>query len=194
MPLASILASARTAIKAACPPGSIAIDGTLGNGHDTLFLAECVGPTGHVYGFDIQRAAIEQTSARLREAGQHEQVTLYHTSHHLMAEQLPYAVKGQINAVMFNLGYLPHGDKQVITQPETTLEALKTAAEWLAPGGIISVCLYTGHPGGAEESAAVIAWARSLAPQAYQVMWQQMINRNHAPSLLLLEKRIKKRV
>ncbi|MFC7441922.1 class I SAM-dependent methyltransferase [Laceyella putida] len=193
MILPSILSSARTAVKASCPPGSIAVDGTLGNGHDTLFLAECVGPSGHVYGFDIQQAAVERTDTRLSEAGQRKQVTLFHASHHLIAELLPREAKGRIRAFMFNLGYLPHGDEQVITQPDTTLEALRTAADWLAPGGIISVALYTGHPGGPEEATAVIDWARSLPPQDYQVMWQQMINRNKAPSLLLLEKRTKKR-
>ncbi|AUS09796.1 16S rRNA (cytosine(1402)-N(4))-methyltransferase [Laceyella sacchari] len=194
MILPSILASAHAAVKAACPPGSIAVDGTIGNGHDTLFLAECVGPTGHVYGFDIQQAAIERTHTRLQQAGRRERVTLFHTSHHLLAEHLPDDTRGLVRAFMFNLGYLPHGDEQVITQPHTTLHALEAASSWMATGGILSVALYTGHPGGAEEARAVIDWARSLPAHAYQVMWQQTINRNHAPSLLLIEKKhVKKR-
>ena len=44
-------------------PGDSAIDATVGTGEDTVFLAECVGKTGHVYGFDIQRAAIEEAKA-----------------------------------------------------------------------------------------------------------------------------------
>lgn len=35
-------------------PGDHAIDATMGNGYDTLFMAELVGKTGHVYSFDIQ--------------------------------------------------------------------------------------------------------------------------------------------
>ena len=41
------------------------VDGTLGNGHDTVFLAKLVGPNGHVYGFDIQEQAIVSTKKRL---------------------------------------------------------------------------------------------------------------------------------
>lgn len=44
-------------------PGDIAVDATMGNGHDTLFMAECVGKTGLVYAFDIQAQAIEATSS-----------------------------------------------------------------------------------------------------------------------------------
>ena len=38
-------------------PGDLVIDATAGNGHDTLFLAECVGPAGKVLAFDVQAAA-----------------------------------------------------------------------------------------------------------------------------------------
>ncbi len=37
--------------------GDIVIDATMGNGHDTQFLAELVGENGHVYAFDIQESA-----------------------------------------------------------------------------------------------------------------------------------------
>ena len=32
--------------------GDIAVDFTMGNGHDTEFLSKTVGPTGHVFAFD----------------------------------------------------------------------------------------------------------------------------------------------
>lgn len=50
--------------------------------------------------------------------------------------------------VAFNLGYLPGGEKQVITRSETTLLALEAAKRILAPGGLISIVVYLGHPGG----------------------------------------------
>ncbi len=34
--------------------GDIAIDATTGNGHDTLFLAQCIGKTGAIFAFDVQ--------------------------------------------------------------------------------------------------------------------------------------------
>lgn len=50
--------------------------------------------------------------------------------------------------VAFNLGYLPGGDKATITKSETTLQALEAAKRMLAPGGLISLVVYVGHPGG----------------------------------------------
>ena len=37
-------------------PGDFVIDATMGNGHDTAFLAELVGPSGEVFAFDIKRS------------------------------------------------------------------------------------------------------------------------------------------
>jgi hypothetical protein len=50
--------------------------------------------------------------------------------------------------VAFNLGYLPGGDKTIITKPETTLIALEAAKGILMAGGLISLVVYVGHPGG----------------------------------------------
>jgi predicted methyltransferase len=189
MILPSILQSARQYIKQALPPGGYAIDGTVGNGHDTLFLAETTGPSGRVFGFDIQQDALHQTSHRLKEAGQLGQVHLFHASHHRMEEKIPPELKGKIHAAMFNLGYLPHGNKAVITKAETTIPALEPAIAWLQPGGVLTCALYTGHPGGQEEADHVIRFASSLSAKSYQVMWQQFINRDQAPSLIVIEKR-----
>ncbi|MBA4542779.1 MULTISPECIES: class I SAM-dependent methyltransferase [Thermoactinomyces] len=189
MILPSILQSARHYIKQALPPGGFAIDGTVGNGYDTLFLAETTGPSGAVFGFDIQQAALQQARCRLEKAGQLEQVRLFHASHHRMGEELPPRLKGKIHAAMFNLGYLPHGDSSVITRKETTIPALQTALDWLKSGGILTCALYTGHPGGQEEADHVIRFATGLCPKSYQVLWQQLINRKQAPSLVIIEKR-----
>lgn len=189
MHLPPILESARYWIKKALPAGGYAIDATIGNGNDTLFLAQQVGPQGQVFGFDIQKNAIEKTKERLEQANVLERAQLFLCSHHQIEEHLPLALKGQIHAVMFNLGYLPHGDPEIITQPETTISALKTVIDWLSSGGIITVTLYTGHPSGQEECDQVISWASTLSPKSYQVMWQQLINRNHPPSLLVIEKK-----
>lgn len=50
--------------------------------------------------------------------------------------------------VAFNLGYLPGGDKTMITRADTTLLGLEAAERILAPGGLISLVVYVGHPGG----------------------------------------------
>ena len=50
--------------------------------------------------------------------------------------------------VAFNLGYLPGGDKTIITVPKTTELALQAASSIVSSGGLISVLVYIGHPGG----------------------------------------------
>lgn len=165
------------------------LDGTVGNGYDTLFLAKEVGETGHVFGFDLQAQAIETTRARLEEAQLLQRTTLFHTGHERLNEVLPPETKGKLCAAMYNLGYLPHSDQSVITQAKTTLPALDQTLAWLKTNGILSVVLYTGHPGGQEEADAVISWSRQLSGKQFSAVWMQVMNRNHSPSLLLVEKR-----
>ena len=160
---------AHRAIAEVLQTGDIAIDATVGNGHDTLFLASQVGATGKVYGFDIQQQALDSAWQRLEQAGQTAQVSLYHAGHELMAMLLPESVAGRVQAVMFNLGYLPGGDKQRTTGASTTLAALQSALSLLAPGGVISLLAYTGHPGGREEAELVKGWASALARDYFSV-------------------------
>ena len=150
-------------------PGDFAIDATVGNGADTSFLAEKVGATGRVYGFDIQSIAIDITTFALKTRKLLKQVTFFQESHAHMLDRIPQAEHGQIHAILFNLGYLPHGDKSIITRKDSTLVALGQSLTLLAPGGVISVLAYRGHEGGEDESDAVLAWTRSLDPDRYSV-------------------------
>ena len=164
-------------------PGDRAIDATAGNGHDTLFLANTVGTTGKVIAFDIQDTAIDATAARTSE---HPQVELYCLGH----EEMGRIVTRSVHAVMFNLGYLPSGDKSLITRKETTLQALQAALDLLDSGGLITVALYRGHEGGMEESDAVEAWASRLDQNDFYAASYQFLNlRNSPPSLLTIERR-----
>ena len=91
---------------------------------------------------------------------------------------------------MFNLGYLPGGDKSVVTRPETTRRALEEALEWLRPGGLTTVVCYTGHPGGREDAAAVEAWARQVDQQQADVLRYGFVNqRSRPPYLIAAEKK-----
>ena len=137
--------------------GDLAIDATAGNSHDTVFLAERVGDTGKVLAFDVQAEAI--AAARARVADLAGRVDFIHGSHVELSE---HAAPGSVAAVMFNLGYFPGGDHAVITRTGETLAALNAALVVLKPGGILTVVCYPGHPGGDEESAAVVAWCEGL--------------------------------
>ena len=123
-------------------PGDLAVDATVGNGHDTALLARLVGPSGLVHGFDVQAEAIESAGRLLAAAGLAERVRLHAQGHERLAEVLPQADHGRAAAVVFNLGYLPGGDETRVTRPETTLAALEGSREILAPGGVVALaCL-----------------------------------------------------
>jgi hypothetical protein len=165
----SLIRLAHQSIQNRVHSGDTAIDATLGNGHDTLFLAKQVYPTGKVYGFDVQQMAINATRERLQQQQLQHGVTLIHANHANMAHYIPVSVHGSIKACMFNLGYLPSGDKTIITQTVSTLRALTVACELLAAEGIITILAYTGHNGGEEETASVAQWAEQLDSQRFTV-------------------------
>jgi predicted methyltransferase len=158
----SLTAAAQAAIGRLLRPGSRAIDATVGNGHDTLFLARSVSPGGKVIGLDVQAAAIAATRTRLQAAGLDETVELQQIGHQDLAAAVPADWPGTVSAVMFNLGYLPGSDKRVVTQPDTTLRGLASAVGMLSPSGMLSVVVYPGHAGGGAEAGAVEHWASTL--------------------------------
>jgi len=161
------------------------IDATCGSGRDTLLLAQLVGPAGRVWAFDLQAAAISATREFLAREGQLDRVELVQAGHERLAE----FIREPLRAAVFNLGYLPGGDKEFVTEAKNPLAALDQAAGLLLPGGVITVCIYTGHPGGMEEAEAVEQWAGVLAPERFNVWRSRQLNRPEtAPYLVLIEK------
>lgn len=166
-------------------PGDRVLDATCGNGHDTLLLARQVGSFGRVWAFDVQTSALESTHALLSAAGCRNQTELVASGHERLAE----FVTEPLRAAVFNLGYRPGGDRNIATAAAHTVAALRQAAELLLPGGIITVCIYTGHDGGQEEADAVEEWSSSLPPQLFNAWRNRQVNRpGTAPYLLLVEK------
>jgi len=169
-------------------PGDTVIDATVGNGHDTVYLAKLVGPNGHVYGFDIQKTAIENTAAALKAERLNHQVTLTHAGHETIGTII--AANQPIKCACFNLGYLPGGDKTIITKPTTTLTAIQAIQERLVTNGLIIVLVYAGHPGGQQEAQAVTDYARQLDQHNYQVLHYGFMNQVHfPPDLIAIQKR-----
>ncbi|MDO4680114.1 MAG: class I SAM-dependent methyltransferase [Aerococcus sp.] len=175
-------------IKQWLTPGKITVDATVGQGFDTLYLAEQVGKMGHVYGFDIQPQAIRKTKERLKKAELLDRVTLYQAGHEQLDQYLPSDV--QVDLGIFNLGYLPHGDKSIITHPETTVPAVKQLLERLTPGGHVLIAAYIGHPGGLAEYETLITFLSTLDQTQFAVGRFEFINQKHQPpKLILIERR-----
>ena len=164
-------------------PGEVVIDATAGNGHDSLFLARLVGPQGTVFAFDVQPQAIEQTQRRLNEAGC-ANVALLQYDHARLQAAVRERCQDEIAVVMFNLGYLPGSDKTVTTRMESTLAAIDGAIELLRPGGMLTVIAYPGHPGGAEEAAAVEERLGPLPDDRFEVRKTESNSSTHAAPIL----------
>lgn len=155
---ASAVEWARFFVLNALTNGSVVVDATAGKGYDTLFLAGAVGPLGKVYAFDIQEEALHTTRERLSAAGLLDRVNLLREGH----QDMQKFVAGPVDAIMFNLGYLPGSDRSIVTRPQTTVEAIASGLELLSRKGRMSVVVYTGHPGAAGEARAVAALAAGL--------------------------------
>lgn len=173
------------------------IDATCGRGHDTLELARILGPSGKIFGFDVQRDATRSTRALLTETLQYSFTDNLGTSKsgpavHLLnrshADIMSCIDNTRVKVVCFNLGYLPWGDKGIVTETESTLKAIQSSLDILQPGGIITVISYVGHTGGLEESEAVRTLTKSLASDKWVVIDLHVANRVHAPILTLVYK------
>lgn len=187
----SLAETAHSIIREELKTGDIAIDATVGNGHDCLFLAESVGNAGHVYGFDIQAQALAATRQRLHQHQMADRASLYQASHADMRQYIPSAAQGKIAVVMFNLGYLPGTDKTVMTQSQTTLQAIQTACALLAAPGVMTVMAYPGHAGGAEETLTLQSWLQGIDSARFSVetIFSQH-HQEHAPRLFVIRKRV----
>lgn len=196
----SLINVAHDLIKDKLRPGDIAIDATVGNGHDTVFLVKQVSPSGKVYGFDIQQAAMDSTRAKVESCCrtsekmnnnallQPECLTLIQASHADMAENIPVQYHRKISAIMFNLGYLPGGDKSIITRTESTLTALAIASRMLSNNGILTILAYPGHQGGYQESIEVKNWCEQLDKKQFSVkIFFSTENKASAPRLYVVE-------
>ncbi|MCI3920664.1 16S rRNA (cytosine(1402)-N(4))-methyltransferase [Paenibacillus sp. TRM 82003] len=191
----SILSFAHQLVRERLRPGDVAVDATMGNGHDTLFLAGLVGDGGRVFAFDVQEAALAATRERLAAAGEavERRCTLLRRDHAELGSALAdagIASIGSVGAVMFNLGYLPGGDHAIVTRTESTLRALDAALDALRVGGVLTAVVYPGHEGGGQEAEAVNAWAAALPQERYQALTYRFANqRNAPPYVIAVEKR-----
>lgn len=165
--------------------GDQVVDGTMGNGHDTLLLAQCVGDEGKVFAFDIQSAALTATAQRLHQAGLRHRVELIQTGHQHLSEHVPTGIR----AAVFNFGYLPGGDKTITTRADTSLGAVSSALNVLAEGGLLLAVLYPGHDMGKTEADLLNRYAKTLPFPQFNVLYYGFTNRSsYPPFLLAIEK------
>ncbi len=163
---------------------TIAVDATCGNGNDTLALLEA--GCKRIYAFDIQSDAIKNTSNLLNKhsSSWKETVTLINECH----SSIPYHIS-KANVVIFNLGYLPCGDKSITTLKTSTAEALESCLNILEIGGICCLIMYDGHENGKEEKLELLKLTQKLNSSKFHVGYIQMLNqKKNPPEILLITK------
>jgi len=154
----------------------------MGNGHDTVYLASL---SKHVYAFDIQEQALRETRKRIDEKG-YENVSLILDSHLNILHHVD-SYKG----VIFNLGYLPNGNKDITTKSDVTLETLQLLIPNMHANDFIMLVIYIGHPEGSKESKAIDAYLRTLDNSIYKILRVDMPYQNNQPPYINLITRIK---
>ncbi|MGN1406705.1 MAG: tRNA (mnm(5)s(2)U34)-methyltransferase [Erysipelotrichaceae bacterium] len=118
----------------------ITVDMTMGNGNDSFYLSKL---SKKVYAFDIQEEALISTKERCRDLNN----IIYIKDNHLNFDRY---IKEDIKLFVFNLGYLPGSDNEIITESGNTLKTFIKVYEYLKDG-YIAITFYRGHKGGNAE-------------------------------------------
>jgi Putative rRNA methylase. len=167
-------------VKNFCRSFDTAIDATLGNGYDTDFLLQYFKK---VYSFDIQKDAVDNYSRKFEDA---DHLILINGSH----EYFDRYITDTVDCIMYNLGFLPGGDKSITTKSQSTIESMKKGIELLKSGGLITIAIYNGHPEGKNEEKELHSFMSTLPKNKYGVLLHSYLNRdNTAPALAVIEKK-----
>lgn len=170
--------------------GDIAIDATCGNGHDTSFIAACVltSDSGMLYSFDIQQDALESTKKNILKNHPDLNLERIHFLNQCHSKFPSEIIKNSVKLIVYNLGYLPGGDKSITTEADTTLKSIKNSMELVSLQGAIIITCYSGHSAGKIEEDRILEFVTGLNPKEWVCCHHRFINREKAPSLLILQK------
>ncbi|MDY3036429.1 MAG: class I SAM-dependent methyltransferase [Absicoccus sp.] len=161
-------------LKKVLHPQAICIDATLGNGKDAqYFLAQKVKK---VYAFEIQEDVIEKTEKAISNP----RLFVYHKGHEHMD-----IIHEPVDAILFNFGYCPHGNPEITTLPDTSLEAVQKGIQLLREKGRMALVFYA-HKQANQEQKAIENYVSTLT--SCDVCKVQMMNHD-APYLIEIEKK-----
>lgn len=166
--------------------GYTCLDATVGNGNDIYAIAKLVGENGKVYGFDIQEVAINNTKKMLEADGLLNRAILIEDSH----ENIDIHIKQKLNFIIYNLGYLPKGDKSIKTNKDSSIISIKKALNLMEKNSIMLITAYIGHPGGSEENIAINKLLSKLEQREFNVIKYEFINQKNNPPLLYAVERL----
>ena len=155
---------------------NVAIDMTCGNGYDSLFLAK---KAKNVYAFDIQDEAINNT-LKLLEENQIHNVTVIKESHDLF----DIFVSEKFDLAIYNLGYLPSGNRDIKTDARIVINSLEKALEMMNINAIIVIVIYLHDNDESDKITNLV----SKLDKNYDVTRYQVLNKQKSPYIIKISK------
>ncbi|MFH1693911.1 MAG: class I SAM-dependent methyltransferase [Bacillota bacterium] len=177
-----ILHTAHLILRDNINPGDIMIDATMGNGNDTVFLAQ---HAQYVYAFDIQERALIETQKKL-DKKKFQNVKLILDSHENIFKYVSH-----FKGVVFNLGYLPNADKTITTKQDITLKTIETLLPALKVDSFILIVVYTGHDEGMFESIVLNESLKNLDQSIYKVLRIDLPFQDNQPPYIFFIHKVK---
>ncbi len=179
----SVLNKQKSIIDRFVKSNDLVVDATVGNGNDILNLSNYV-KTGKLFGFDIQKKAIENTK-NLLDSNNIKNYKLFNTGHENILEVLHDYI-GKISLITYNLGYLPGYDKTITTKYNTTIKSIDSSLKLLNNKGMILIVVYPYHKEGSIEHEYIQKYIKKL--NNYKVSEFHNTDKNSAPYLICIEK------
>lgn len=157
--------------------GAICIDATLGHGKDTAFFLN--KKVKLVYGFEVQKDVLEKTVNQLND----DHLKGIFDGH----ENMDHYVHDLIDGIIFNFGYCPGLENNIMTHFSTSLIAVQKALNLLRIKGRMVLVFYP-HEQGRQEAMLLENYLNSLPSSLYYVEKRTQLNQSDSPYLIGIEK------
>lgn len=160
----------------------ICVDMTCGNGHDSKFILDHLSPK-KLYAFDIQEEA-KYSTYRLLQDYNLDNFRMILDNHKYVTRH----VYEKVDFAIYNLGYLPAGNKSITTNFNDVIDSLKNLLKILNIHAKVIITFYPGHESGKKEADEVIDFLTSLSQREYVITKFDFINqKNNPPFVVILE-------
>ncbi|MDO5724690.1 MAG: class I SAM-dependent methyltransferase [Tissierellia bacterium] len=160
-------------------PSSKVLDLTLGNGKDALNLVNAIGDDGTFYGFDIQNEAIEKSRKLLESSKSKPKIILINECHSKVRD----IITENIDFAIMNLGFMPGGDKTIITKPKTTIKCIECVLKLMSAGAFFVISSYIGHDGGDIEQKEIDILLKNINQKDFNIIKFTFHNQKNSPAI-----------
>lgn len=158
-----------------------ACDMTAGNGKDSKFILDKKNPK-ILYAFDIQKLSQERCQKLI---GQRENFKFILDNH----KNIEKYIEEKIDLFIYNLGFLPKGDKSITTNYKSVIKSIESVLNLLNENGLILITFYPGHEAGKNEAFYVGNFLKNLDQKKFQLIKYDFFNQiNNPPFLISIRK------